>query len=471
MWNTKELDKFLSKIYLDILEDYMNDISLVEQSKILGIPWATLYKKLIENYKFKEIQILKNKKDFNENIKFILNLNSNAKLKLEYNHTLTFEEWGGVKNKYYFLCSQCKTEWKHVVFDQIKQSKSCICRKCFKENAKEFNKIDFNYMLNEVNIIGSNIRKRIDFEITEKEWTRIVDKYWFTCNSCKLWFHKEYRQFIKRDGGKCTDCKGHVIKWSIEKVKKYCESINSGFLSDTWNSVNRKYKFKCTECTNEINKSFTKFYSGQNKCDECVCKHRGDTTRKTHEEYIAELKNKNIDIIPVEKYINSNTAIKHICPKCNKKDWYVLPDNIINRKSKSCMNCRTSEGEDIITNFLLTNNILFKREYTIDDLKSSKNYLLRFDFAVFNNINELYMIIEFDGEHHYRPVSYSKTCDSVEKFITMVSNDELKNNYCILNNIYLLRIPYWEKENIEEILSNDIKFKKLFNKENLNEEN
>ena len=31
--------------------------------------------------------------------------------------------------------------------------------------------------------------------------------------------------------------------------------------------------------------------------------------------------------------------------------------------------------------------------------------------------------------------------------------DNLKNEYCIKNNIPLIRIPYWEKDNISEILT------------------
>ncbi|MCB2315620.1 hypothetical protein [Clostridium tagluense] len=31
-------------------------------------------------------------------------------------------------------------------------------------------------------------------------------------------------------------------------------------------------------------------------------------------------------------------------------------------------------------------------------------------------------------------------------------HDKIKNNYCKDNNINLIRIPYWEKNNIEQIL-------------------
>ena len=34
--------------------------------------------------------------------------------------------------------------------------------------------------------------------------------------------------------------------------------------------------------------------------------------------------------------------------------------------------------------------------------------------------------------------------------------DEIKNKYCQLNGIKLIRIPYWEFNNIENILSNNL---------------
>ena len=48
--------------------------------------------------------------------------------------------------------------------------------------------------------------------------------------------------------------------------------------------------------------------------------------------------------------------------------------------------------------------------------------------------------------------------------------DEIKNKYCIDNNIPLLRIPYWEKDNIKTILDeyiNNIKQQESQEKDSL----
>ena len=39
-----------------------------------------------------------------------------------------------------------------------------------------------------------------------------------------------------------------------------------------------------------------------------------------------------------------------------------------------------------------------------------------------------------------------------------IKNDEIKNKYCKDNNITLIRIPYWDFDNIENILKEHLKF-------------
>ncbi len=76
--------------------------------------------------------------------------------------------------------------------------------------------------------------------------------------------------------------------------------------------------------------------------------------------------------------------------------------------------------------------------------------LLKFDFAVFGLKNNLVVLIEYDGEFHFEK-QYSD-----DKFERVKIHDKFKNQYCKNNNIPLLRIPYWEFDNIEEILHNQL---------------
>lgn len=77
---------------------------------------------------------------------------------------------------------------------------------------------------------------------------------------------------------------------------------------------------------------------------------------------------------------------------------------------------------------------------------------LRFDFYLpgFN------MAIEFDGEQHYMPIDFNGEGIEIAsiKFTENQERDQAKNFHCIDYNIPLMRIPYWERDNINSILDN-----------------
>ena len=61
-------------------------------------------------------------------------------------------------------------------------------------------------------------------------------------------------------------------------------------------------------------------------------------------------------------------------------------------------------------------------------------------------------VIEFDGAQHFVPSDYF----GVDAFNKTVEHDNIKNNYCSDNEIRLIRIPYWEINNINNILDKEL---------------
>ena len=49
--------------------------------------------------------------------------------------------------------------------------------------------------------------------------------------------------------------------------------------------------------------------------------------------------------------------------------------------------------------------------------------------------------------------------DTLEDFIQRKINDGIKNEYCLNKGIKLIRIPYWEFKNIENILIKELNLK------------
>lgn len=108
----------------------------------------------------------------------------------------------------------------------------------------------------------------------------------------------------------------------------------------------------------------------------------------------------------------------------------------------SCGCKHQSAGEFKIATLLEENGVNFKTQYRIDDFSL---YSL-FDFAIFDDDNNLIKLIEFDGEQHFEPVEHF---GGEEKFLIQKERDERKNKYCEENNIPLLRIPYWDYQRID----------------------
>lgn len=116
----------------------------------------------------------------------------------------------------------------------------------------------------------------------------------------------------------------------------------------------------------------------------------------------------------------------------------VRNNNLNTGMTQSC-GCIKSRGERIIADILRKNNINFSTQYSFSDLRTDKNGLLKFDFAIFKD-NILFKLIEFDGRQHvFGPDGTWAESDSLE---IIQYRDNLKNQYCLKNNINLLRIPY-----------------------------
>lgn len=103
---------------------------------------------------------------------------------------------------------------------------------------------------------------------------------------------------------------------------------------------------------------------------------------------------------------------------------------------------RASRGEIKIEDILSTAGMNFKEEYSFPDLISSNGRPLRFDFAVFDDNDELDFLIEYQGIQHYEPKSKFGGYSGLRK---QQYNDMMKREYCRRHNIILIAIPYTDE--------------------------
>lgn len=191
---------------------------------------------------------------------------------------------------------------------------------------------------------------------------------------------------------------------------------------------NHKSQWLCQcDCGNEIIVSGDNLRQG--KTQSCGCL-----------KIIDETGNKYFRLIVIDfAYIKNNCAYWNCECECGNK-IVVAGNHLRSGHTKSC-GCMKSMGEFLINQILSENNINYTTQYTIP---SQNNGCYRFDFAILDENNNPIRFIEFDGEQHYE----DKCTPYYGVYEEIHQRDLMKNEYCKNNNIPLIRIPYWERENI-----------------------
>jgi hypothetical protein len=183
-------------------------------------------------------------------------------------------------------------------------------------------------------------------------------------------------------------------------------------------------------------------------CRKCAIERNSKKQRLSQAEVINRAKETHGDKYDYSlvKYESFSTKIKIICP--DHGIFEQTPANHLSGK-RGCPSCKSeSRGEKAINDVLDRLNVTFQREYTFDECRSINNYRLPFDFCVF--LSKDLCLIEYDGKQHFEPFVLF---GGQESFETLRQNDAIKDRFARENNIPLLRIPYYDFSNIEQIVT------------------
>lgn len=106
---------------------------------------------------------------------------------------------------------------------------------------------------------------------------------------------------------------------------------------------------------------------------------------------------------------------------------------------------KSSRAEIKIAEILQQAGLNFQEEYSFPDLLGQGGHALRFDFAIFNDDNELQFLIEYQGIQHYQAKSVFGGMSGLRK---QQYYDMEKRQYCRKHGIKLVLIPYWDEARI-----------------------
>ena len=87
---------------------------------------------------------------------------------------------------------------------------------------------------------------------------------------------------------------------------------------------------------------------------------------------------------------------------------------------------------------------MYRTEVEFQGLTGGKGNL-RFDFACYKN-GRIVCLIEVDGRQHFEYTPFFHK--SKIAFLRQKEHDIKKNKFCLKNRIPLIRIPYWELDNL-----------------------
>lgn len=206
-------------------------------------------------------------------------------------------------------------------------------------------------------------------------------------------------------------------------------------------SQNKLWKCLC-DCGKETYVSSNTLLSGKTKSCGCLSKEQakinGQNTKKI-------LDGQRFGKLLVLKDSNQRTK-KHdvlwecLCDCGNKT--LVSTSNLKSGHTHSC-GCSKSKGNAKIVQILTNLNIIFYQEYSFEECILSNKNKLRFDFY----LPDYNICIEYDGIQHFE---VNTGWNTQEKFEYTKKSDNIKNQYCKGNNIKLIRISYYDFEQLNE---------------------
>ncbi len=148
-------------------------------------------------------------------------------------------------------------------------------------------------------------------------------------------------------------------------------------------------------------------------------------------------------LVVIGEYINNSTNIELYC---KEHDCYysTTPSSSLKRYT-CCPKSNQTYKEEKVCTLLESWGYKITRGKTFNECRDINP--LPFDCY----LDDYNVCIEYDGEQHFMPVRFgTQSFESAkEKFEYTKRHDELKNLFCSSKNIPLIRIPYYEFDDLE----------------------
>lgn len=344
------------------------------------------------------------------------------------------DDYKNVMQKLQYICNNHKDKGVlEITYSKLLQGQGCTY--CGRERTVMTKRKPFDY--NE----AVDLCKKHDFEFVDIKRENSVLYIYFICNKhVELGVQKMRKTNMKRDIKGCKYCKGDFPEWyvkqKIEKLYPHMKLIGKYInLSTPIDCYCEKHDVYCKKSPQSI-------LDGQG-CIECGKDKLSKNNMMSQIEFESMISLVNPDVKIISEYSGLEHDITVLCKKCGR--IWTLNANSLKNNGTRCKKCSyTYKGEDEIINILDNLQCTYIHQYKFENCKDKR--CLPFDFY----LPDYNLCIEFDGKQHYEPKFGEDNFEKTKR------HDEIKNKYCESNGIELLRIPYWDMNNIENIIKNKL---------------
>lgn len=238
-------------------------------------------------------------------------------------------------------------------------------------------------------------------------------------------------------------------RWNIQRATELIESFNCKLLSTEYINTLTPLKIQC-ECGKIFERPLKTIRrkTAICKCDKCTKFYSNQSKRTPYDEIKQYVESFGYQLLS-DSCKNNHEMLKMMC---DKGHTFEMKFTKFYHREHRCPHCKESKGERQILNVLKKYKKEYHHQYIFNDCKFKQP--LRFDFY----LPQCNCCIEFDGEQHHNIMEWFGGLDG---FINTKIRDTIKNEYCKNNNIKLIRIPYWEIDNIENILIKELGLNKI----------
>lgn len=257
-------------------------------------------------------------------------------------------------------------------------------------------------------------------------------------------------EFMQRPGDHLRGC--GCPQCRAVKMSKINRLTTESFIRRGSKKHNNKYDYSKVVYTKRLN-SVTIICPEHGEFEQLACNHlighgcpvcgninRAEKNRKTTEEFIEEARAIHLDKYDYLRvvYTGNTDKVEIIC----KEHGTFLQTPADHLTGSGCPKCTQSLGEATVERILTEYSIEFEKQKSFPGCVNTNS--LRFDFY----LPEYNTAIEYDGIQHFKPID---RFGGSTQLAYIQHNDQIKTQYCIDNNITLVRIKY--TEDIHEKLS------------------